>query len=160
MSTSSDTANRSDPEAPTDKLRDLVAGLIDVVATQGNKAIDTLGLRTDIRGSSPAIDLIETNDDVLVLVNLPGVDPNQVEITLTGNMLTVKGQQPCVEEAAGQIVHRRERPLGTFCRSIPLPVAVNSEQVSAESRHGVLTIRIGKAERVKSRQIPIDVRST
>jgi HSP20 family protein len=147
------------PETPVDKLREVVAGLIDVVATQGGKAIDTLGLRTGTRSAIPSVDVIETNDDVLVHVDLPGVDPKQVEILLTGNMLTVKGQQPAVEMAAGQTVHRHERTAGVFCRSIPLPVAVNAEQVSAESLHGVLTIRVGKAERLKARQIPVEVRS-
>jgi HSP20 family protein len=160
MSTNADHANHNSPETPVDKLRDVVAGLIDAVATQGGKAIDTLGLRTGARSSIPSVDVTETNEDVLVVVDLPGVDPKHVEILLTGNMLTVKGEQPAAETEPHPTVHRRERPIGPFCRSIPLPVAVNSEQVSAESRHGVLTIRVAKAERLKSRQIPIEVRST
>jgi HSP20 family protein len=143
------------PETPVDKLREVVAGLIDAVATQGGKAIDSLGLRTAGRSWLPNIDVIEENEYVVVAVDVPGVDPNEVEILLAGNMLTVKGRVPGFERTPKEMVHRRERPAGTFSRSIPLPVAVNSEQVNADARHGVLTIRLAKADRVKARQIPV-----
>lgn len=155
MSTSRDTTHGT-TDSSSDKLRELVAGLIDVVATQGSRAIDTLGLRTDVRGVSPNVDVVETSDEVLVFADLPAVDPRQVEITLAGNMLTVKGQLAGIEATAGQTIHRHERPRGAFSRSIPLPVAVNPDRVSAESQNGVLTIRIAKAERAKARQIPIN----
>lgn len=146
-------------ETPVDKLRDFVAGVIDVVATQGTRAIDTLGLRSPGRQWGPNVDVVEADDHVLVLADLAGVEPNAVEILLAGNMLTIKGNQPPGETPRGAIVHRRERPTGPFSRSIPLPVAVNRDQVSAEARNGVLTIRLAKEERLKARQIPIEVKS-
>lgn len=160
MPASSESASHSVPENPADRLREVVAGLIDVVATQGGKAIDSLGLRMSGVPSSPAADVCEDAEAVLVFVDLPGVDPQQVEILLTGNMLTVKGEYPPHGPSAGQTIHRHERPVGPFTRSIPLPVGVNADQVTAESRHGVLTIRAAKVECAKSRPIPIEIRST
>lgn len=145
-------------ETPVDKLREVVAGLIDVVATQGGKAIDTLGLRIPGGPWIPNVDLIEKEDHLLVLVDLPGIDPNSVEIQLTGNMLTLSGPPPAWNVASGEIVHRRERHSAGFSRSIPLPVSINPEQVSAEAHEGVLSIRLGKEERLKPRHIRVDVK--
>lgn len=160
MPASPESASHRGPDNPADRLREVVAGLIDVVATQGTKAIDTLGLRMSDAPSSPPADVCETENEVRIFVDLPGVDPQQVEILLTGNMLTVKGEYPPLDLSAGQSVHRHERPIGAFTRSIPLPADVNADQVIAESRHGVLTIRAAKVESAKSRSIPIEIRSS
>jgi HSP20 family protein len=144
-------------ETSVDKLRDLVAGWIDTVASQGGKTLDNLGLRAGGRPWIPQVDIVESDDHVEVSVDLPGADPNQVEILLAGNMLTVKGSHVAAETPGGRFVHRRERPTGSFSRSIALPVSVNPEKVSADSKHGVLTIRLGKEDRIKPRHIPIDV---
>lgn len=145
------------PETPADKLRDVVAGLIDAVATQGGRAIDTLGLRPPGRQWIPDVDVLESGNEVFVLVDLPGIDPQSVEILLAGNLLTVKGRSPAVEPAVGTAVHRRERPAGDFERTLPLPAAVNPEQVSADSKLGVLTIRLTKVVVAAARQIPIQI---
>lgn len=147
-------------DTPVEKLREAVAGLIDVVATQGSKAIDTLGLRNPGKNWIPNVDVVEAEEQVVVTIDLPGIDPDGIEIVLQGNMLTVKGRHPVIEKSPRETSHRRERPLGAFCRSIPLPVAVDPDHVNAESRHGVLTIRLAKADRLKSRQIPIEVRAS
>jgi HSP20 family protein len=157
MNTSSESSGNN-PDTPVDKLREVVASLIDVVATQGNRAIDTLGLRTPGRNWLPNVDVIEGDDHVLVVADLPGIDTNAVEILLAGNMLTIKGNQKPAELPPGWTLHRRERPTGAFARSIPLPISVNREQVSAEARNGVLTVRLAKEERHKARQIPIQAR--
>lgn len=149
------TSTGNGPENPVDRIRDVVAGLIDVVATQGNKAIDTLGLRVPGKHWIPNADVMESAEEVLVVVDLPGLGPDAVEILLTGNMLTIKGSRMTEGSPAGGTAHRIERPQGAFCRSIPLPAGVNPDRVSAESRHGVLTIRLAKDEGGKSRQIPI-----
>jgi HSP20 family protein len=147
-------------EGPSDKLRDVVAGWIDMVASQGERAIDAVGLRFPGRPWVPAVDLLETNDQVIVQVDLPGVEPETVEILLTGNMLTVKGESLAASPGKGETRHRRERPAGAFSRSIPLPVPVDSEKVSAQSKNGVLTVTLAKEEWVKPRHIQIGVKSS
>jgi HSP20 family protein len=106
----------------------------------------------------PEADIIETEAQVIVLVDLPGVDAANVDLVLVGNMLTIKGEQPADSAGSGGTVQRRERPSGPFARSIPLPVPVDPERVSAESKNGVLTVTLGRQESVKSRQIPIGVK--
>jgi HSP20 family protein len=145
-------------ESPTDKLRDVVAGWIDLVASQGERAIDAVGLRFPGRPWIPAVDVLETDEQVVVHVDLPGVDPEKVEILLTGNMLTVKGESLAEPLGKAETRHRHERPTGAFSRSIPLPVAVDAEKVSAQSKSGVLTVTLAKEERVKPRHIKVGVK--
>jgi HSP20 family protein len=145
-------------ESPSDKLRDVVAGWIDMVASQGERAIDAVGLRFPGRPWVPAVDVVETDDKVVVRVDLPGIEPESVEILLTGNMLTVKGDSPAASLEKGETRHRHERPNGAFSRSIPLPVAVDAEKVSAHSKNGVLTVTLAKEERIKPRHIQIGVK--
>jgi len=147
-------------ESPAEKLRDVVAGWIDMVASQGERAIDAFGMRPPGKPWVPHADVVEFEEQVVVHVDLPGVDPQTVEILLVGNMLTVKGNQPTPPSRAGETVHRRERPTGTFSRSIALPVAVDAEKVSADSKNGVLTVTLAKEERVKPRHIPIGVKAS
>ena len=146
-------------ESPAEKLRDVVAGWIDMVASQGERAIDAFGMRPPGKPWVPHADVLESAEQVVVHVDLPGVDPQTVEILLVGNMLTVKGDQPEPPARSGETVHRRERPTGTFSRSIALPIPVNPEKVAAESRNGVLTVTLAKEEKVKPRHIPIGVKT-
>jgi HSP20 family protein len=159
MSATSNTPE-SKCESPAEKLRDVVAGWIDMVASQGERAIDAFGMRPPGKPWIPHADVLECEEQVVVHVDLPGTDPQSVEILLVGNMLTVKGDQPAPASRIGETVHRRERPTGTFSRSIALPVPVDPEKVSAESKNGVLTIKLAKEERVKPRQIPIGVKNS
>lgn len=145
------------PDTPVDRIREIVASVIDAVATQGSKAIDNLGLRTPTKHWSPDIDVVESDEEVLVSADLPGIDPTRVEIQLAGNMLTIKGERPVPGDYSGKTVHRRERNFGPFSRSVPLPVAVNHELVSAAATQGVLVVRLAKEDRLKARQIPIKV---
>jgi HSP20 family protein len=152
-------ASDSTYETPAEKLREVVAGWIDTVANQGERAIDALGRFTPGKPWFPNIDVVETDDKVIVRVDIPGADPAKVDVVLLGNMLTIKSDEPAPEPHQGEIVHRRERPAGPFSRSIPLPVAVDPEKVTAESKNGVLTITLAKEERVKPRHIQVGVRA-
>jgi HSP20 family protein len=146
-------------DSPSDKLRDVVAGWIDMVASQGERAIDAVGLRFPGKPWVPSADVIEADEQVVVRVDLPGVDPDTIDILLTGNMLTVKGDAPLAPPLKGETRHRHERPTGAFSRSLPLPVAVDPEKVSADTKNGVLTVTLAKEDRIKPRQIPIGVKS-
>ncbi|MBS0261768.1 MAG: Hsp20/alpha crystallin family protein [Planctomycetes bacterium] len=145
---------------PTEKIRDVIAGWIETVTTQGERAIDSLGLRGPGKPWIPSVDLVESPEQIIVLIDLPGVDPARIEILLVGNMLTVKGEQSVTWPQIARTVHRRERPAGGFSRSIPLPAPVVPENVVAESRHGVLTVTLAKEVRSQARPIPVTVRTS
>lgn len=149
------------PEGPlmasVERLRREMDHWFEAALSQGGRALDRFGIKVPERSAVPSIDVVETGDDVVILADLPGVDPAGLDVSLAGNMLTIKGTKPVTPIAEGHVVHTNERAHGRFCRSIPLPVAVNPESVVAESRDGVLRIRLAKSERVKSRQIQIRV---
>src|SRR6476661_3260977 len=147
-------------DSPAEKLRDVVAGWIDMVATQGERAIDAVGLRIPGKPWVPSVDIVESPEQVVVRVDLPGVQPARVEVLLVGNMLTIKGESPVTALDQGESRHRHERPAGAFTRSIPLPVAVDPDHVAAESKHGVLTVTLAKEERAKTRHIQIGVKNS
>lgn len=143
-------------ETPVDRVREMVAGWIGSMATQGEKAFEELGRRAWGTAWFPNIDVFETETDVLVLVDVPGVDPDKIDIQLTGHMLTIKGEPRFPAHPPGAVSHRRERPAGAFSRSVPLPVAVDAERVTAASQSGVLTITLAKEERVRPRHIRVN----
>jgi HSP20 family protein len=111
---------------------------------------------TDLATASwtPAIDLHETPVEIVLMVDLPGVEPSKIDLSLTGNVLSLRGEKPPTEVAEG---HNRvhERPVGSFHRQITLTEAVDFDRVQAEARNGVLTIRLPKQEAARPRTIPI-----
>lgn len=106
-----------------------------------------------------AVDMFETNDDVTVKASMPGVKPEDVDITVTGNVLEIRGETKQETEETRGDYHYRERSYGTFQRSLTLPVDVKSDQVEATFEDGVLTLRMPKAEQAKARQIKIQTRA-
>ena len=106
-------------------------------------------------GITPAIDVHATDDEIVVTAALPGMRAEDVEITLTGQSLTLRGETKADESIERDQYLFRERRFGTFSRSFELPVRVQSEKADASFADGVLTLRIPKAEEVKPRQIRI-----
>ncbi len=103
----------------------------------------------------PALNLWEDDDSLYVEAELPGFDLNELEIYVNGeNQLTIKGErhQPDLENGAW---HRQERGYGAFSRMIELPQDVDPDHVTAEFKHGVLTISLPKKEEVKPRRIEV-----
>jgi HSP20 family protein len=143
------------PETAAEKLRDAMACLVGAVAAQGEKAFDALGLRQPAKVWSVQIDVVETSEQVLVTVDLPGVDPAGIEIELAGNMLTLKADQPEPPLPKGAKRHRQERPPRKFARSIPLPVPVDATRVDAQSKLGVLFITLARQEPSRPTQIRV-----
>lgn len=142
--------------APLEKMRHELDSLLEAAWANGGRALDAMGIKPG-KSWAPEADVVESEEFVTVLMDLPGLDPQAVDITLAGNMLTVKGTRlGPVAEAAGT-VHLTERPRGSFSRSIPLPVPVNPESVHAESRHGTLSIRLAKQVSAKPRHIRVQV---
>jgi HSP20 family protein len=101
------------------------------------------------------IDVHQTPDEIVLTASLPGIKPEDVEITMTGQTLTLKGEFKADEEVdRGQYLYR-ERRFGSFNRTLQLPVRVEGDRAEASFDDGVLTLRIPKSEDVKPRQIQI-----
>ena len=105
---------------------------------------------------APLTDMYETKEDLFVTLELPGVREKDVSVSITGDVLTVKGERRLERDVQEQGYHRLERVYGKFERSMPLPIAVQADQVKATYRDGVLEIRLPKVEEVKPKEIKIE----
>lgn len=103
----------------------------------------------------PPIDLSETANAVTVRTDLPGIKPDEIDIQLSNNVLTISGQRQEEKEEKGQTFHRVERRSGSFSRSVTLPTAVAEDKVDAQYKDGVLTVTMPKTEEAKSRKIKV-----
>jgi HSP20 family protein len=106
---------------------------------------------------APLTDMYETKDDLIVAFELPGVSEKDVNVSITGDMLTVRGERRFDHGDKDSGFHRLERVYGKFERSMALPIAVQSDKVKATYRDGVLEIRLPKVEAVKPKEIKIDL---
>ena len=104
------------------------------------------------------LDVYETEDSLVVKAALPGVKPEEVEISVTGDILTIKGETKSEEEVKREDYHRRELRYGSFCRSVPLPTGVNHNKADAIFEQGVLTVTLPKAEEAKPKTIKVKAR--
>ena len=105
--------------------------------------------------SAPAIDMYQTDDEIVVKASLPGVKADEVQINITGEILTLKGETKQVEEKKDKAWHMREQRWGAFERAIALPTEVVADKAKAEFENGILTITLPKAEEVKPKIISI-----
>jgi HSP20 family protein len=105
-----------------------------------------------------ALDVIENEDEYLVRASLPGLNPDDLEITYINNALTIKGEVKGENEVKESRYHLRERRYGSFARSILLPSNVSAEKIEAKYENGVLTLKLPKAEEAKPKKI--DVKSS
>jgi len=103
----------------------------------------------------PAFDISETEDKIVVRADLPGVDVKDLDISITENVLTVKGEKRQEKEEKGESFHRVERRYGSFSRSFTLPAEVKAERVEAVYKDGVLRIEIPKAEASRPKRIEV-----
>ena len=105
----------------------------------------------------PALDLSETKDAYLVEAAVPGLKPEDLEITVENNVLTIKGETRQEAETKDRSYHRVERRFGSFQRAITLPNTVKADAIKASLEQGVLKLEIPKAEEVKPRKISVNV---
>ena len=103
----------------------------------------------------PAVDVYQTDDAVVVKSAIPGIKPEDIDISITGDTLTIKGETRVEEEVNEENYIRRERRCGSFYRSLALPLPVVTEKAEAEFENGVLTLTLPKAEEVKPKAIKI-----
>ena len=104
----------------------------------------------------PAVDIKEETDKFIVKIDIPGVNPQNVEITMENNVLILKGSREEINPEEKTSYHRLERIKGSFYRCFTLPDTANPEQVTAKSRHGVLEVIIDKKKTVQARKITIE----
>ena len=107
---------------------------------------------------TPAVDIAEHDDEYLVKVELPGVNKDEVKLTLENNILTIRGEKKQEKETKKENYHRVERSYGSFQRSFTLPAAVKSDKIDASYKDGILKVSLPKAEEAKPKQIEVKVK--
>jgi HSP20 family protein len=105
----------------------------------------------------PAVEVFETDNEVVVKVELPGIDPKGVDVTVTAEGLTIKAEHRLDQEDKGRNYYRRELRYGAFARTIPLPAEVKSEETKATFRNGILEVKVPKAERARPKSVKVEV---
>lgn len=105
----------------------------------------------------PAANIVETEKNYEIELELPGFDREDITVTVEQGVLTVSGQRPSEREASDRTYHLRERSTGRFSRSFSLPSSVDPDQVSARFEDGVLNIDLPKQEKARTRKIEVDV---
>ena len=104
---------------------------------------------------APAVDVKETADQVVVKAEVPGMEAKDINISVTGDVLTIKGEKKSEREEKEENYHLVERSYGSFCRSLTLPAAVDLDKIEAKYDKGVLTVTCPKKEEVKPKPIEI-----
>jgi HSP20 family protein len=122
-----------------------------------NRLFDELG-RTDETNTTlwaPMADIFETQESLVLQVELPGVDRSKIDIQIENNVLTIRGERKFNNEVKSENYHRVERSYGNFSRSFSLPMVVDQEKVSADYKDGILKISLPKKEQAKAKRIQI-----
>jgi len=105
----------------------------------------------------PALDLAETDNELVVKCEVPGLEPKDIDISISDGMLTIKGEKKQEREEKQADYHLVERSYGAFTRSIQLPKEVQSDKISASYKNGILKINLPKSEEAKKKEIKIKV---
>jgi HSP20 family protein len=106
---------------------------------------------------SPAVDIYETDDEVVVKAELPEVNQKDIDIQIENNTLTLRGERKFNKETKKENFHRIERSYGTFSRSFTLPGSIDQEKINADYKDGILKISMPKREETKPKQIKVAV---
>jgi len=106
--------------------------------------------------SALPLDVIERENEFVVRASIPGYDPNDVDISVQGNVLTLRGTMRQEQENGHGNYYLRERRMGSFERSVQLPTGVNADQANAEYKHGILTLHLPKAESAIAKKIKVN----
>jgi HSP20 family protein len=104
---------------------------------------------------SPSVDIYETENEIIVKAELPGIDRKDITLNLENNVLTLKGERKFEKETKQDSYHRIERSYGTFSRAFSIPATVDDDKIRADYKDGVLTISLPKKDQLKLKQIKI-----
>jgi HSP20 family protein len=138
----------SDPFLEFETLQDEINRLFD-----GARVAEPRGLFE--RTFSPAIDILESDDKFDVLCDMPGIEIKDIEISIAGNVLTIKGERRADGKSGNGNVYKTDTRLGRFQRTVQLPLPVDPDHVDAVLKDGVLKIALPKKEELKPRQISV-----
>ena len=111
----------------------------------------SFGVETEM----PQLDVYETDDHLVVKASVPGVKPEDIDVTLAGDVLTIKGEFKSEEKIGKRNYLRQERRYGSFVRQVTLPAGVNSDKVQATFEHGILTLELPKLEAAKVKTVKV-----
>lgn len=123
-------------------------------ALEGRLMSDWLGDQTASEGPFPPINVFQQQDDILAIIELPGVDKDSLQIQAKENTIRIAGKK-AVSYPEDASVHRRERTFGEFDRTLSLPVQLDPDRIKAEYRDGILALHLPRSERDKPRAIKI-----
>jgi HSP20 family protein len=143
-----------------DPLRELLA-----LKDRMNKIIENAMSRSRYGGSAdagtwtPAVDIFETPEFVVLAVELPGLLPSEIEVRIAENTLTLKGERKLEKGIEQENYHRIERSYGSFFRSVPLPPGIKGSEAQAEYRLGILRIQIPKAREEAASPVKVNISS-
>jgi len=107
------------------------------------------------RTTAPAVDVLETKDEYVVMADLPGVDKRDLEVSVTGSLLSIRGDKKGERDSEKRKIFRKETWVGSFSRTIDLPAQIDTGKITAELKDGVLAVRIAKREEAKTKLIAI-----
>jgi HSP20 family protein len=136
-------------------------GNVSNIQTEVNRLFDNFFGRptssSAARPWAPAVDLYETEDDLVLTLELPGVRDKDVTVSITGDLLSIKGERRFEHDVKEQQLLHVERAYGKFERLVQLPIPVQADKVKASYRDGVLEVKLPKAEEVKPKEIKVDI---
>jgi HSP20 family protein len=135
---------------------------VDSLQNEVNRVFDAFfggGASAPARRWVPAVDVVETDERLLLKMDLPGLDRDDVSIEIRDGVLTVSGQRRAEHEQKSEGYHRIERAFGTFSRSLSLPDGIEPDKVEANFDKGVLEIRVPKPEERKPHRVQIGAAS-
>jgi HSP20 family protein len=144
------TIQRFEPFREMVSLRDAMNSLFQ------ESFVRPLGMQTEGNAVMLPLDISEDEDEFVIKASLPGVRPEDVQITAHGDTVTIRGEVKGEEEKQGGSYHLRERRFGQFQRTVVLPTPVRAEGARAQFENGVLTLTLPKAEEAKPKQIKIE----
>ncbi len=134
-----------------------VTTLQDQINRLFNHAFERTGEQSNLSAWAPAVDIYETEQELVVKADLPDVDPKDLDIRVENNLLTIRGERKFEKKVNEENYLRVERSYGSFARSVTLANAVHSDAIKAEYENGVLTLSIPKREEAKPKQIKVNV---
>ena len=134
-----------------------VTALQDQINRLFNDTFERTGEQSNLSAWAPAVDIYETEHELVVKADLPDVDPKDLDIRVENNLLTIRGERKFEKKVSEENYLRVERSFGSFARSFTLANTVNTDAIKAEYQNGVLTLSIPKREEAKPRQIKVSV---
>jgi HSP20 family protein len=133
------------------------SSLQDQVNRLFNDVFERPGDESNLTGWAPAVDIYETEHELVVKADLPDIDPKDLDIRVENNILSIRGERKFESKVSEDKYLRVERAYGSFSRSFSLANTVNSEAIKADYQNGVLTLAVPKREEAKPKQIKVNV---